>query len=136
MPHPTATIRPPSTLEINQSCPRGGKPCRADQRKCTAAAATASPSGALLASKKPPAGGEPAGSCGADGGRRRHGGTTTTAPADPGCTASSYSPLAPHVSPLDLAAANLHYLPGDLKRIGLVSALLLTVLIVLTIVLG
>lgn len=42
----------------------------------------------------------------------------------------------PRVSPLDLAAANLHYLPGDLKRIGLVSALLLTVLIVLTIVLG
>ena len=41
----------------------------------------------------------------------------------------------PRVSPLDLAAANLHYLPGDLKRIGLVSALLLTVLIVLTIVL-
>ena len=46
------------------------------------------------------------------------------------------TPARPRVSPLDLAAANLHYLPGDLKRIGLVSALLLTVLIVLTIVLG
>ena len=45
-------------------------------------------------------------------------------------------PARPRASPLDVAAANLHYLPGDLKRIGLVSALLLAVLIVLTIVLG
>lgn len=46
------------------------------------------------------------------------------------------TPARPRMSPLDLAAANLHYLPGDLKRIGLVSAVLLAVLIVLTIVLG
>ncbi len=46
------------------------------------------------------------------------------------------TPARPRASPLDLAAANLHYLPGDLKRIGLVSVVLLTVLIVLTIVLG
>ena len=46
------------------------------------------------------------------------------------------TPARPRMSPLDLAAANLHYLPGDLKRIGLVSALLLAILIVLTIVLG
>ena len=44
-------------------------------------------------------------------------------------------PTRPRVSPLDLAAANLDYLPGDLKRIGLVSSVLLAVLIVLTIVL-
>ena len=44
-------------------------------------------------------------------------------------------PTRPRVSPLDLAAANLDYLPGDLKRIGLVSSALLVVLIVLTIVL-
>ncbi len=46
------------------------------------------------------------------------------------------TPVRPRASPLDLAAANLHHLPGDLKRIGLVSVVLLTVLIVLTIVLG
>ena len=47
----------------------------------------------------------------------------------------SRTPARPRVSPLDLAAANLDYLPGDLKRIGLVSSALLAVLIVLTIVL-
>ena len=47
----------------------------------------------------------------------------------------SRTPARPRVSPLDLAAANLDYLPGDLKRIGLVSSALLAVLIVLTLVL-